>query len=269
MLGDKIIIARALKSVATEYTKQEDLNNAEKYGKRALTLYKNLGNKRGLASVYHLFGEIALKKGDLKKANTFASQSLELAQELGFPDDIRNAALLSSNIYQENWEFEEGLKMYKLYISMRDSILNANTRKSTIVQQTIYELEKAQLLKEQTEREASRITAELRTRRHNFQYAVILIVLLFFFVGIASIGKIKLSPRVAQALIYLAILILFESSLVIADPYVEEFANGEPGWKLLANVGIALLLFPFHTVLDKRLKKRITKNSKIKILSRP
>lgn len=57
--------------------------------------------------------------------------------------------------------------------------------------------------------------------------------------------------------------------IIIADPYVEELANGEPGWKLLANVGIALLLFPFHTVLDKRLKKRIIKNSKTKILSKP
>ena len=268
-IGDKIVIARALKSVATEYTKQEDLINAELYGERALILYKNLGNKRGIASVYLLYGEVALKKGDLKKANTYASQSLELAQELGFPDDIRNAAFLSSSIYQEDREFEEGLKMYKLYISMRDSILNENTRKSAIAQQTIYGIEKAQLLKEQAEREATRIAAELKTRRYNFQYALILIIVLFFFIGIASLGKIKLGPRVTQAFIYLAILILFESTLVIADPYVEEIANGEPGWKLLANVGIALLLFPIHTLLDKRFKKRIIKNSKAKGLTMP
>ncbi len=267
-IGDKIILPRASKSVATEYIKQKDLINAEKYGERAFALYENLENKRGLASVYLLFGEIALQKGNLKKANTYASQSLKLAQELGFPDDIRNAALLSSNIYQEGREFEAGLKMYKLYVSMRDSILNEDTRKSTIVQQTKYEIEKATLIKQQAEKEASRISSEKQKRRHNFQYAIILIVLLVFFVGIALMGKIKLGPGLTQAFIYLAILILFESTLVIADPYVEEIANGEPGWKLMANVGIALLLFPFHSLLDKRLKKRIVNNNKT-ISSKP
>jgi len=267
-IGDKITIARALKSVAAEYIIQDSLDNAKRYSEKALTVYESLGNKRGLASVYLLFSEIALKKGNLKKANTYASQSLQLAQELGFPDDIRNAALLSSSIYQEDREFEEGLKMYKLYISMRDSILNISTRKSTIVQQTKYEIEKATLIKQQAEKEVSRISSEKQKRRHNFQYAIILIVLLVFFVGIALMGKIKLGPGLTQAFIYLAILILFESTLVIADPFVEEIANGEPGWKLLANVGIALLLFPFHTLLDKRLKKRIKKNNKT-ILSKP
>ena len=134
-----------------------------------------------------IFGEIELKKGNLNKANDYAALSLELSQELGFPDDIRNAALLRSNIQQENREFEESLKMYKLYISMRDSILNANTRKSTIAQQTIYEIEKATLIKQQAEREALREAQEARTRRNNFQYAIILIIVLTFFVGIFSL----------------------------------------------------------------------------------
>ncbi len=258
-IGDKVIIARSMRSVATEYMNQGDLSNAEKYGKKAFALYENIGNKRGLASAYLLFGEIELKKGNLGKATNLASESLKFAQELGFPDDIRNAALLSSNIYQKKKEFEAGLNMYKLYISMRDSILNVNTRKSTIAQQTIYEVEKAQLLKAQEEKEAARIAMELRNRRYNFQYAIILIILLSMFAGVALLGKIRLGPKATQAFIYLAILILFESTLVIADPYIENLANGEPGWKLLANVGIALLLFPFHTLLDRKLKKRIIK----------
>lgn len=258
-IGDKTIIGRALKSIAGEYLKQGDLSNSEKYGKRALTLFENLGNKRGVASVYLLFGEIALKRNDLRKASHYADQSLKYTQELGFPDDIRNAALLSSNIYQKKKEYKNGLNMYKLYISMRDSILNISTRESTIAQQTLYKVEKARILKIQEQREATRKAMELRKRRYNFQYAIIFIVLLCLSVGVALLGKIRLGPRATQAFIYFAILILFESTLVIADPYVENLVNGEPGWKLMANVGIALLLFPFHTVLDRKLKKRILK----------
>lgn len=262
-IGDKAIIARSLKSVAAEYIKQDSLDKAEMYSQKAMDVYEDLGNKRGLASINLLFGELALKKGNLKSATDYATKSLKLSQELGFPDDIRNAALLCSNISQNNQDFKEGLEMYKLYISMRDSILNVSTRESTIAQQTIYEIEKTQLLKKQAESEAARIAQEERNSRNNFQYAIIFIVILIFFVGVFSLGKIKLGPKLTQAFIYLAILILFESSLVIADPYVEEIANGEPVWKLLANVGIALLLFPIHSILNKRLKHRVQRNNNL------
>ena len=74
--------------------------------------------------------------------------------------------------------YQQALKMYELHISMRDSINNEETQKAAIRQQTKYEFEKAQLIKEQEEKEAARLEDEATSRRDNLQYSVVLIALL-------------------------------------------------------------------------------------------
>jgi len=256
-IGDNTIIARELKSISEEYVLLKDLDKASEYAEKSHGLYEEAENKRGITATSTLLGKIALQKGQLKKAKTDATESLLLAQELGFPNDIRNAALLWSNISSKEGNYKKGLEMYKLYITMRDSILNEETKKSTIKQQAKHEFEKAQLIKEQRQKEEARIQKEQATQQANFQYAIILVLLLLIFLGIAFMSRVKITPKVAEGIIYMAILILFESSLVVADPYVEILSKGEPVWKLLMNVGIAMLLFPLNTILDKKMKSRI------------
>ena len=76
---------------------------------------------------------------------------------------------------------------------------------------------------------------------------------------VISLGFIKVSPNIAEGLIFFAFLILFEFILVFAEPYLENYTNGEPMYNLLANAVIALLIFPLHDVLESKLKKRIVK----------
>ena len=149
--------------------------------------------------------------------------------------------------------------MYELYIQMRDSIKNEETQKATIRQQTKYEFEKAQLIKEQEEKEATRIEAEETGRRDNLQYSVILIGLLVLFGGVLSLGFIKVSPRMAEGIIFFSFLILFEFLLVLADPYIDRWSGGAPGIKLLFNAGVAALIFPMHSFFESKMKKRIVK----------
>ena len=260
-VGDQSVIARVSMSISEGYIRQGDLVEAERVVKLADSIYQAMGNKHGVEMASNLHGQIELQRNNIKEAKAHATRSITLARELGFPESIRDAAYLWSTIYREEGNYKNGWDMFELYIEMRDSVLNDNIKKSAIRQQTQYEFEKAQLLKEQEERERIRLAEEARTRRNNVQYAIILVSLLFLFVGISFMGYVRVSPRMAQGIIYLAILILFESSLVIADPYVENIANGEPAFKLIANVGIALLLFPLHTLFDRTLKRRIVKTS--------
>ena len=63
------------------------------------------------------------------------------AKELGFPKNIKNAALLLKNIYKKQNKFKEAFNMYELEIQMRDSINNQETRKASIKKQFQYEYE--------------------------------------------------------------------------------------------------------------------------------
>jgi len=116
-------------------------------------------------------------------------------------------------------------------------------------------------MKEQEEKEKARLEAEVTGRRDNLQYSVILIAILVLFGGVLSLGFVKVSPRMAEGIIFFSFLILFEFLLVLADPYIENWSGGAPGIKLLFNAGIAALIFPAHSFFESRLKGRLIKNS--------
>jgi hypothetical protein len=77
---------------------------------------------------------------------------------------------------------------------------------------------------------------------------------------VLSLGFIKVSPNIAEGLIFFAFLILFEFLLVFTEPYIQDYTNGEPMYNLLANSVLAVIIFPVHAILEKLLKKRIVKS---------
>ena len=76
---------------------------------------------------------------------------------------------------------------------MRDSINNEETQKATIRQQTKYEFEKAQLVKEQEAKEVLRLETEVTSRRDNLQYSIILVAILAVFGMVLALGKVSVS----------------------------------------------------------------------------
>ena len=164
-----------------------------------------------------------------------------------------------TKIYKSKGDPEQALGMYELHIKMSDSLNNEAIHKATIRQQTKYEFEKAQLVKEQKEREARRLEQEVRSRRDNLQYSVILIAILTLFGGVLALGFINVSEKMAEGVIFFSFLILFEFLLVLADPYIDNWSGGAPGFKLLFNAGIAALIFPAHAFFESKLKKRLVR----------
>ncbi|MBL4715668.1 MAG: hypothetical protein JKX95_03455 [Bacteroidia bacterium] len=71
-----------------------------------------------------------------------------------------------------------------------------------------------------------------------------------------------------EGIIFISFLILFEFVLVLADPHIERYTGGAPGYKLLFNAGIAGLMFPLHHFFEGKLKKRIIKAQREKIRKR-
>ncbi|MBK6983618.1 MAG: hypothetical protein IPH32_02110 [Bacteroidetes bacterium] len=83
-----------------------------------------------------------LKQGNNTEAFKYATKSLQISYELGFPWEIKNAVATLKRIYQKQNKFKEALEMYELEIQMRDSINNTETKKASIKKQFQYEYEK-------------------------------------------------------------------------------------------------------------------------------
>ncbi len=250
--------------------KLEHFTKALEYYHKSLIIEEEIGNKSGIAASLNNIGYIELEQGKLTNSLNYAMRGLEMAREIGDPHLIsKNSGLLSKVAKKQGnlttdpvlrqARFEEALEMYELHILMRDSIKNEENQKATIRQQTKYEFEKAQLVKEQEEKEAARIVAEETSRRDNLQYSVILIAILVLFGGVLALGFINVSERMAEGITFFSFLILFEFLLVLADPYIDKWSGGAPGIKLLFNAGIAALIFPAHAFFESRLKGRLAK----------
>ena len=209
----------------------------------------------------HLYnlGNLEFLRNNIKAAEEYGLRSFSKAQEIGFPNKINAAATLLSSIYEKQGRGMEALEMYKLAILMRDSTINEETQKATIRQQTQYEFEKAQIVKENEAKEQLRLEAEKTSRRNNMQYSLIFLGILLLFGLVLSLGFIKVSTNIAEGLIFFAFLILFEFALVFTEPYIEQYTNDEPMYNLLANSVLALIIFPVHSILERLLKKRIVK----------
>ena len=74
-----------------------------------------------------------------------------------------------------------------------------------------------------------------------------------------SLGFVKVSERVAQGLIFVSLLLVFEFILVFMDPYLDNITRGVPIYKLLVNVLLATFIFPVHGFLEGRFKRRVKK----------
>jgi Na+/phosphate symporter len=89
------------------------------------------------------------------------------------------------------------------------------------------------------------------------QYSGILIAIISFFGLLLMSGKLKLPRKVVEAGIFFTLLIVFEFLLVLTDPSVAAFAQGQPAYHLLINAALALLILPLHALFARLLRKRL------------
>jgi len=126
------------------------------------------------------------------------------------------------------------------------------------------EQERKRLEEEQAQKEAA-----AKLRRDNLQYSGILIflVLLFTLVTVVIPSRRRrrgisrnIPPRLIEGMIFFSFLLFFEFTLVLLDPYIEQYSSGAPAIKLGFNALLAALIFPLHSMFENKLKKRITIN---------
>ncbi len=241
------------------YRNKENLDSAIFYHNKSLKIAKELNLNNDIVTSYNNLGLCEFDKGNYKSAISILENSISLAKKIQSPRAIKFPASILSNAFEKIGDHKKSLEYYKLHIQMRDSINNEETQKAAIRQQTQYEFEKEQIRKENEAKEKARVEAEELKRRDNLEYSLIFLGILLLFGAVLMLGFIKVSPNVAEGLIFFAFLILFEFVLVFVEPYLNEYTGGEPIYTLVANAAIALLIFPLHDVLESRLKRKIVK----------
>lgn len=208
--GDSIRLASALLNAGDEYFNNGELDTALKYFKESEVIFSAKDHKTGIAynigneglvyaeqgkdklarlqinraieylkkledyypiSVYLMYmSDIYARQNDFNTAISYAQRSLELAHQYGLKEQISDANLKLSNLFEKKEDHENSLKYYKDHIAYRDSVNNIESIQKMADLRTDYEVSQKQTEIDLLEKEKE-LQQLKEIKQRNFMYA--------------------------------------------------------------------------------------------------
>ncbi|MDP3913554.1 MAG: ATP-binding protein [Bacteroidota bacterium] len=137
--------AYSIGNIGMVYANTGESNLAEKNIKEAIEILEELEDYYPICVYLISMADIYIDKGDDGKALNYALRSLTLARQYGLKEQIRDANLKLSELYERAGNVEESYKYYKDYITFRDSINNIITVQSLANLRTDFEVSQKQI----------------------------------------------------------------------------------------------------------------------------
>ncbi len=132
-----------LSSLAAYYSTHEHYEKAAETLKEIETYKEKIENDSYAKLMYSDAKATYLDKtGRHILALNFANKKLETAIKIGYNEEIMDAHLLLSEIYENLNDYKASLANKKLYLTKKDSLFNASSANSLAYYQTLYETEK-------------------------------------------------------------------------------------------------------------------------------
>ncbi len=172
-IDDRSSMAICLKNIGSIYESEKKYELAIESYHKSMQVFNLLQKIRQTALLNYLIGKIYLHQNLNTKALEFALKSEKIADEYGFPEDIKNSSFLLYKIYKELHSDKLALKNYEIYILMRDSLSNQETKKVSIKSQLKYEYEKkaaADSVKVAEERKISQLKLKQEKTQKQYLY---------------------------------------------------------------------------------------------------
>jgi len=128
--------------IGTLYEVQNKIDIAMDYYRKSLQLCERIEHKGLLSETLNKIGTLEIKRGNVEKATSQIERAFELAQELTYPEQIKEAAASKVLLAIAIKDYKLAYKMEKLKNEMNEKILNKENVKVVIKHQLKYEYEK-------------------------------------------------------------------------------------------------------------------------------
>jgi len=277
-LGDKLSTAKSYNNIGFLYTSLFEeghsfelaglwavqnpgqlLDTAMYYQHRALSINKELNDEYNMIFSLSGIAHIYFKREEYGEALTYYQEAALLGSNIGALQQESKAHAGAADCWEKLGNYQRALAHYKQYTVLNDSIYNEEKSKDLGKLEAKHEFETAEAERKRMEQEQAKQEATAKSRRDNLQYSGILIFIVLLFTGVFMLGKFSIPIRLAEGMIFFAFLLFFEFSLVMLDPYIEQYSSGAPAIKLGFNAVLAALIFPAHSFFESKMKGRLVK----------
>jgi len=141
-INDQAGMVSSLINIGSLYKKLMRYDEAIDYQTRGLKIAKKIGFQRGVAFSLRNIGATYQARGDAAKSILYGTKALAKSQELGLVVELMASADILYQEYEQIGNHQASLKMYKLYIDMRDSIENIEVQKTVLRKEIEYKYQK-------------------------------------------------------------------------------------------------------------------------------
>ncbi len=258
-LGRELEVGICYCNIGLVLSDQGKMREAHEYQLRGLAIYRQLNENQYVLGALHDVSESYLVLNQPDSALKYITEGIDLARKFENKDGEAIALKIRAAIYAEQEQWEKSFTDYKQHRVLVDIMFNEGKSKDIGKLEAKHEFETAEIERKRLEIEELRLQNEQKSRRDNLQYSGILIFLVLVFAGVFMLGRVSIPIRLAEGMIFFAFLLFFEFTLVLLDPYIEEYSSGAPAIKLAFNAVLAGLIFPLHSFFEERLKGRIVK----------
>lgn len=142
------------------------------YLERAVAILDSIHDRKSMVSAKLSIASMFAKNKDIPNAIKHSQSALTLAQTVGFPEEIRNAAKYLYTFYKMQGNDRAAMENYELFIVMRDSINNEEGKKASIKSQLKYEYEKKAAADSVKVAEEKKVTAAQLKQEKTQRYAL-------------------------------------------------------------------------------------------------
>lgn len=136
--------AYSLGNMGMVYANTGQTGLAEKNINEAISILETAGDYYPICVYLVSMCDIYVQKGDEQTALNYAKKSLQLAEKYGLKEQISDANLKLSELYEKSGNTAESFRYYKNYIAYRDSVNNIKTVQKMADLRTDYEVSKKQ-----------------------------------------------------------------------------------------------------------------------------
>lgn len=139
--------ALALNNLGAIFHSQGNYAEALENFRRSAEIQAQTGDKSGWGTAMTNIADVMhdAAKGNrrqLQEALKIVQKSMAGAQQLGLPTDIRHAARTTYRIYRSLGDYKNAFEFYTLYVQMRDSITNQETKRAAVKRQLQYQYDR-------------------------------------------------------------------------------------------------------------------------------
>jgi len=171
-IGHEKGIAMIYNNMGSIYDKQGNTAKGLDYLLRSIQMKEEIGYQRGVATSMANVGNIYFDNGQFDKAKSYGLKSMAVGSKIGYPSQIEAAAELLSKVYEKDGKYKKAYEMYKLRITMRDSVVSEKNQSLAAQQKFKYAYEKQAAADSIKSAEAKKVTdAQIEAQKAQIKQA--------------------------------------------------------------------------------------------------